>query len=362
MSVLQTRAFAEQAPVDAFLDQVGLERLDALSAEAGIDVRALTERILSGRLPTGRNVIGGFWESLKNALKRNLLGLLARLCAPAILGLFLRILLGERGASGGAYLLCRLSCARAVLGAFSESRAVASGLLGTTVDAVQSITPVLSAALSLTGCSASATVLSPLTAIYANAAESILGGVGFSLCGIAASVAVAGNLSQRFRLSRVFSAVKGCVVWLTGLSMAGLVGIMSVEGVMASARDTAAMRSARFAVENLLPFIGGDVSGSLDALAGSVVIARNAVGVTGAALLLGTCAVPFIKLAATVLSMKLAASILEPAVERRVSAMLFQIADAAEMLLALCSAAVVMALLMLGSILAAAAAIAGLEA
>ncbi len=355
-------ALAEQASVDALLDQIGLERLDSMSAERGFDARALAMRVISGKLSPDREAIAEIWKSLRDALKNNLLALLAHLCVPAVLGLFLRIMLGERGASGGAGLICRLACARAVLGTFAEARAVASGLLETTVSAVQSIAPVLSVALSLTGCSASAAVLSPLAALYANAAESYLGGVGFSFCGIAASVAVAGNLSQHFRLKRIFSTVKGCVVWLTGLTMAGLLGLMSVEGMMAAARDTTAWKSARYAVENMLPFIGGEVSGTMDALAGSVAAVRNAVGVTGAVLLLGTCGAPFIELCATVLSMKLAASTLEPAVERSVSDMLFQMADAAEMLLALCAAAIVMAVLTLGSILAAAAAVAGLEA
>ena len=111
------------------------------------------------------------------------------------------------------------------------------------------------------------------------------------------------------------------------------------------------MRTARYAVDNLLPVVGGEVANTMDALVSSVLLVKNAAGATGLIALLVLCARPLFALVAALFALRLASALLEPVAEEGLIALAERFSQVAAMLLVICASAAVILTLLLGGTL-----------
>lgn len=87
-------------------------------------------------------------------------------------------------------------------------------------------------------------------------------------------------------LSAVVGSMRRTFTWLFGMVTAVFAATLSLQSVIASAADSAAMRAAKVAAADLLPLVGGTVSGALSASAGALSYVKSTVGVSSVAALL----------------------------------------------------------------------------
>lgn len=81
-------------------------------------------------------------------------------------------------------------------------------------------------------------------------------------------------------------SVRRLFLWLVGVVTAVLAAALAMQSVISSAADSAAMRAARFAAADLLPLVGGAVSGALSAAASGLLYVKSIVGISSVAALL----------------------------------------------------------------------------
>lgn len=337
---------------ERLLESAGIGDLAALSEElGGIDVRHVATRLLKGELPVSDIDLQGWLERLGRALGKELTDALRALAAPVLTSLALRTLIGDSPGSGAIGLLCRVSCAALLTARFDAMRQVAEATLSALKRLVDVASPALIAALTLTGASERAAILTPSTALCAGLIEDVLCGAGLPLCAVAAAVAAAANLSDRFQLNRLFDLLRRGIAWGVSLMLAGFTGLMALQGLLLGGQDAVSARAIRRAIQAALPIVGGEVSDSAGALLGSTLAARNAVGVAGMLAVLGACALPIARLAVSALSLRIAAAVLEPVADTGVTRIVSHYADVARMLLAVCVGGTLLAVLLLGACL-----------
>lgn len=328
----------------------GFDALADYAERSGFDAWSALRALLNGE-GVGLSEIAGQWlDALKGQAQGVFAELLRGVLPPVLLCTVLRLLLGrERASRGMAELLCTLCCSVTLVERTVTARATVAAFLETVNRASDALTPVLVSAAALTGATATASIMTPLAAECANVINLMLRDAGLKLCMAACAVAVAGSLSPKFPLRRLFGLMKSAVRWLLAGSMFAFGALMSARGLIGAARDTAAIQAARLAIENLVPVIGGEVSGSAGSLAASASVARRALGVTGVAFIIHICAEPILKLAAGMVSMKLIAAMLEPlAGDAAAVALVGRFGEVMELLLALCACAAVMTALLVG--------------
>ncbi|MBR1560575.1 MAG: hypothetical protein IJ646_10085, partial [Clostridia bacterium] len=293
--------------------QAGFDGLAGFAAEDGFDAWGTLKDLLTGEAGTPGQVMRKLWDDTREQLTGTFAALLKQLVLPVALCAGLRVLLGRNPAAlGMSNLLCALACAVALTGEAASLRAVAEAFLDRLDGAAQVMAPVMVSVSTLTGATATASILTPLAAECVSLIDLVLRGAGMRLCAAACAVAVAGSLSARFTLYRLFALIKSAVRWLLTLSMFLFGGLMSVEGLIGAARDSAAIQTARLALENLVPVVGGDISGAAGSLAASAGAARQAVGLTGVLYVAHVCIQPMLTLAAGMLATKVIAAVLEP--------------------------------------------------
>lgn len=332
----------------ALLERTGFSGLEALSeALGGPDASAIAEAVLSGKLPISQGLPGEALRQVAEALKGALLPALSALAVPVVATLALRVVLGAN--DGPLTLLCRLACACSLGKQCAEALAVARNGMNAAARIADTAAPVVAAALTLTGRAASAATLTPLSAICVDGIENALVAWGLPLCGIAAAVATGGSLSDDFRLDRLFRLICRVVTWGVGMLIATFVGMMALQGRLAAARDGASTQAVRQALKGLIPLIGGSVSDSSGALVESAMAVRNAVGVTGLLIALGTAARPALVLGARMLSLKLASALAEPVADPGITRIAAGYGEITRLLLALYTGSVLLAALLAGT-------------
>ena len=327
--------------------------VDALSRQSqalgGVDVRALCESLLTGKLGLDEDWMNDALRRFAASLKRALTDALTLLAAPVLASLALRSLIDGGGAIG---LVCRMGCAALLTERFVRARAVAAAALDASAKLIDAAAPVLATALTLTGSAGKAAILTPSAALCAKLISDVFSDAGLPLCGVVAIVAAAANLSDRFQLNRLLALMKRGLNWAVSLTLGAFVGLMALQGLLASGQDALTARALRRMIQAALPVIGGEVSDSAGALLGSAIAARNAVGVAGMLAVMGVCAAPLARLAVSSLSLRLAAAALEPVADPGVVKIAAGFADAHQLLLAISAGAALMSVLCLGACLA----------
>ena len=93
---------------------------------------------------------------------------------------------------------------------------------------------------------------------------------------------------------------------------------MTIQGVAASSFDGVTARTAKYAVDNLIPIIGGFLSDAVDTIIGCSLLIKNAGGAFGLFFLFIIILFPLIKIVALILIYKLSSAMIEPIADGRI--------------------------------------------
>ena len=314
----------------AYADAAGLEidvretLLSLVSAQDGWDVQG---------------ALAALGETLRAQLRESV-SLIVLFAAPALVCALAKQFAPQNG--GVIEWIGVLAAAGAMLAAFASAFSQAE----------RAVSPLLNALLSAAGGGATAALLSPMAALAGGAIGTAAGGSGLALCACAAGVAAAGELSERIRLTKLFKLLRTLCNWLMGAWLTAFLAVVSVQGLLGAGYDSAAVRTAQYAVDNLMPVVGGDVADTMDALIGSAQLVKNAAGVTGLCLLLLVCVRPLLAILAPLLASRLAAAMIEPVEDGPVARLIDRFGDVLSMLLVVVVASCVMAMVLIGATLA----------
>ena len=185
--------------------------------------------------------------------------------------------------------------------------------------------PVLLGLMTALGCAGTVKVMSPMLVLLSNSILVVLGKIVLPLL-IAGGVVVAVNaLSDKLKLSRTVKLIQNTVKWLLGIA--------------AGAADGVSIRTAKYAIDKLIPAVGGMVGSAVDAVIGGGIVLKNAAGVTAILLLAGISLGPVLKLFAGMTALRISAAIAEPFSDNRITQLLDGTADIVSYLFAAVCAA-----------------------
>ncbi|MCL2638521.1 MAG: stage III sporulation protein AE [Oscillospiraceae bacterium] len=94
-------------------------------------------------------------------------------------------------------------------------------------------------------------------------------------------VSAAGSLTPDLKIEALAQTIQKVVIWTLGLLVVLFTGLLSLQSFISGSADTVALKAAKFAVSNSVPFVGGAVSDALSTVRGSVNILRNSTGTFG---------------------------------------------------------------------------------
>lgn len=284
-------------------------------------------------------------RSLLDAIKRIGLAELKNAAAPIALLTLSALLTSLSGVAAGgrmkellSFLLCGVS--------LTVTAGLVSSLAGRAAETVEKAgelasksAPILTALLISSGSASGAAAFSPLMGLLAETV--ILAIERFLLpAALAAGVlAMLDPLSGGGKLRRLTALLRFAVKWGLGLLTTFFVGSAAVTGMTAASRDGVTVRTARYALDKLIPIVGSMVSGTVDSVMSCGLLIRNGAGIMTLLILILSAAEPLIVLAAGIFVFRAAAALSAPAADPAAVELLSGAADTAELLFACAAAA-----------------------
>lgn len=140
--------------------------------------------------------------------------------------------------------------------------------------------------------------------------------------------AILGNLSNEAKLSKMGDFSSSLYKTIVSFVFTIFIGFLSIQGITASTFDGVSIKTAKFAIRSYVPIVGGYLSDGFEIFRAGSVLIKNSLGVVAIIILFGFIIEEVISLCIIMLSLKFAASIVEPITDSRVSKLLFCVSKA----------------------------------
>jgi stage III sporulation protein AE len=311
---LQKQIDGELQDIIRDLDVGGLQgQLDRMQGVPDdlLNLKPLIQRIASGQFRyMGSDILSYLLDSAKQPLSDALL-LFGELLLLIVVSGVLAQLTNAFSSEGAAkianlvvYAAAAIVIVNALVGAVKTTNGAIEGLLNVS----QGVFPVLSMMLAATGGLASTAVLQPAWSIVINTASWLTREALIPAALYGGALAVVGNLTDKGLLKELGSLVRGAGVWIAGAVMTVFVAIAAIQGSAAVSYDGISFRAAKYAVDSMVPYIGGMFSDMADTFVGCTLLVRNAVGMAGLLMMVVAIIRPLLLALGVYFAFKLAAA------------------------------------------------------
>lgn len=131
-------------------------------------------------------------------------------------------------------------------------------------------------------------------------------------------VRVLNDLSLEGYLTKFAELIELCVSWSLKTLLACVVGINVIQGMISPAIDSV-KRSILTRGAEAIPGVGDALGGMAEVAVGTAVLVKNGIGMTGALICVSLCLVPLIQVVCVALLYKLAAAVIQPMSDPRIT-------------------------------------------
>ena len=131
--------------------------------------------------------------------------------------------------------------------------------------------------------------------------------VGLAMIG--AALEVCASLSPRLKLKRAAETMRGVCGMLVGAALVITLGAIKINGSLGADVDGVSVRAAKYALDNLVPVVGGEIKDTVEVMTAGCLMAQSLLGSCGMLLIVVGAAQPALTLAAAYISYNICAAI-----------------------------------------------------
>ncbi|MBQ7455115.1 MAG: stage III sporulation protein AE [Clostridia bacterium] len=194
-------------------------------------------------------------------------------------------------------------------------------------DPMQALFPRMLTLLASVGATSGTALFQPAIAAASGTMTALVRSVSLKLAVGVFIITLLDHLTPGRALSRLAALLRSVSTWTLGIAFTVFLGVTAIQGVTAGAADGIGIRAAKYAVDNFVPVVGGMFADTMDTLVGCSLLVKNALGVTGLALLLTAAGLPLLRTLCAAAVYRLCAALLQPVASERVSGLMHSFSD-----------------------------------
>ncbi len=289
------------------------------------DIGSLLKGFASGQaILTGEELLAWIGQKATGVFQISLWRM-TRLLVPALL---LGIVSHLRLSSDKAYVAKACSYAGMLLvmgflvADMSDHVKLARTAIGDMAGTMQALFPLLVTLLAAVGGTASAAFFQPAVVAASGTMTTLIQNVTLPLAIGVGILTMIGGLSESLKVTKLCKLLEQIAHWTLGFSFTVFIGVMMVQGLGTAAVDGVSIRTAKYAIDNFIPIVGGMFADTVDTLVGCSLLIKNAVGILGLLLLVGKLLAPVLQTVCTMLLYNAAAALLEPVADSPLSSLI----------------------------------------
>ncbi len=184
------------------------------------------------------------------------------------------------------------------------------------------IFPILLLLMTTAGGTISVKAYQPLMLLLSNLISTVFIRILMPIVVVVFVLNMVGNISPKTKVKRLTEFFSSAFKWIISTIFTVYMTFMSVQGITASSADGWSIKTAKYAIKNYIPMLGGYISDGFEVAKVGANIIKNAVGFSGIIFVIITILSPVILIAVLELSLKLVAGLIEPLSDDRASALL----------------------------------------
>ena len=295
------------------------ENLRGMTDFSDLSFSDLVLELLQGKLPSG---ISGLWGEVWRLLfsylggqKQLAVQILLIALFSAVCTNFIRVFENSQIADISFYMMYLL-IGTLLIGAFAEMQSLTVNTLKSLFQFVTLLLPAYVVTIVFSAGSVSALGFYELTLLSVHILQLLFIKMVLPLIQIYVVFLFFNQLTQEDLFSQASEFLKTLLEWILKTTTAILVGLQTIQCLVAPAVDTLKNSTAHRIVK-ALPGVGGLMDSAAETIAGSALVIKNAVGVAGMIAVLLICLLPFLKLGLSVLLFRLLCALLQPISEKR---------------------------------------------
>lgn len=327
--------------VQTQIDEMDLSDFENLYEESknssfeDLDLRELVSKLVNGEYVISfNNIFGSLGEFLKSGFTR-ILPLISLILVLALLSVFISNLQFSRNNSikNIIFYLIFAGIVSIVISIAVVELSDVTKILGRIQKQVEIVSPILLSLIVAIGGTSSAAIYEPSILMFAGTILEIFIAIVTPIFTICFVSNILGNMTDSTRLTKLESFASGFFKTVIGFVFTIFVGFLSIQGITASTVDGVSVKTAKYAIKNYVPIIGGYLSEGFEIFRAGSVLIKNSVGVVAIILLFGSVFAEIVSLVVVMLSFKLLAALTEPIAESRISKLLSGVSKSFQLLL-----------------------------
>lgn len=227
--------------------------------------------------------------------------------------------LGKKSMSDISLLVCTMIIIGISINSFRLAYNLCLDSVSTMVSTMEIIAPILFGILISTGSIASGTIMSPVVIGSVTGTGIILKKFILPAMFAATILALINCLTEKDYVNKLSKLLRNAAVAVTGLLMAILSGIVSVQGLITDASDGLLINTAKYSLSTFIPIVGGFTADTAELFIKCMNTIKSIVGVFGMIVIILVIIVPLIKVLVISLIYKITAAVAEPICDSKIS-------------------------------------------
>lgn len=256
--------------------------------EAGTDLTTGLQEILSGAA-----------EEASTSLGKALVLCGGMLAATMLCGVF-----SGQEKNTAMNLACVLALSALFTGQLSTLLSLGTSTIQDLSEYGKVLLPVMATAMTAAGQPSSSAALYLGTALFDTILVTLINRLLVPVIYVYLALSIANAAVGNETLKRLRDMMKGLGAWGLKIVLYVFTGYMTLTGVISGKADISAVKATKLAISTAVPVIGGILSDASEAVVLGAETIRGAAGLYGTLVILGICAVPFLRLGIQYLLLK----------------------------------------------------------
>lgn len=224
--------------------------------------------------------------------------------------------LGQASQTG--FFVAYLLVVSGVFRIFDVSRDIVGDALNSLLDFMKALIPVYCTGISVASGGLSSAVFCSVTMLGIAVVGTVLQNVVLPVIGLYFMLSVLNRILEEDFLSKLAGLFYSVAECLMKFSMAAVLGIGTVQGMIAPAAD-AVKRSAVIKTAGAIPVVGDLLSGTSQTVLAAGVLLKNTIGAAGAIVIVLLCLIPLVRVGIANLALRCGAAVLQPISDKRIT-------------------------------------------
>lgn len=286
----------------------------------GDDYETMIESIKEGNFEFDyKKFLGNLGNFLVKEVRNNI-GILVQIVIIALLmGLLhnLESSFSKEGVSQIAFYVCYILMITLLISGFTNIYNIAKDSIFEITKFMNVLIPLVVGLVVASGGITVSTMIYPMFSFATQFISGFISNFLLPVSMICFALNIVSNISKKVSVSRVIKFLESASMWLLGIILTIFVGILSLEGTIASTVDGVAVKTAKFLFSGTVPVVGKLLGDSVDTILGSTLIMKDSIGFVGVVILLSLALVPIIKIFTVVALYHFTGAIIEPFADER---------------------------------------------